>query len=291
MPGAGRTGTSTRSPTPHPASCGSGRSGSGRKVCGPVRGRVPAVALVLAAAAWWWSGIPVTAVAVLVTATPSPEASRLITRFRAEHSGLAEARAAVRDAADALSEGLGPHAEAAARTAGRLVAERLLPHERAEEHELYPALGPLVGSGAGMPRPNRSPPGSSGTCPAPLRYDRPSSTTCAPLSTAWRRYSPRTSSKKSRPTSRSPNLTTGEPRLHRLLGTTWKRRSLPSGDDFPGRNDFGPRSRHPRWQDTRLASPSREGDRSCRSNQRHGSPARCRSPHRTRPKPHPSTAR
>jgi len=80
----------------------------------------------------------------------SVEARRLITRFRAEHADLAEARAAVRHAADALSTGLTPAAEAEIRAAQRLLAGELLPHELAEEHELYPAVAPMVGGRDGI---------------------------------------------------------------------------------------------------------------------------------------------
>lgn len=77
---------------------------------------------------------------------PLPEgAAELIERFRAEHADLHQVRAAVRRAADALSDGLTPQAEHEIRQAHRLLVDRLLPHERAEEIALYPAIGPLVG--------------------------------------------------------------------------------------------------------------------------------------------------
>lgn len=77
-------------------------------------------------------------------------ARRLITRFRAEHADLTDARAAVRGAADMLSEGLTADAETRVRAARRVLADRILPHERAEEHELYPAVAPMVGGRAGI---------------------------------------------------------------------------------------------------------------------------------------------
>jgi heavy metal translocating P-type ATPase len=80
----------------------------------------------------------------------SVEARRLITRFRAEHTDLAVARAAVRRGADALSAGLTPAAEAEIRAAQRLLVDQLLPHELAEEHELYPAVAPMVGGREGI---------------------------------------------------------------------------------------------------------------------------------------------
>ncbi|WP_341771697.1 heavy metal translocating P-type ATPase [Actinophytocola oryzae] len=77
-------------------------------------------------------------------------ARRLITRFRAEHADLADARSAVRGAADALSGGLTPLARARVRAAHQALVDRILPHERAEEQELYPAVAPMVGGRAGI---------------------------------------------------------------------------------------------------------------------------------------------
>jgi heavy metal translocating P-type ATPase len=77
-------------------------------------------------------------------------ARRLITRFRGEHAGLADARAAVRDAADALSTGLTDEAQARVGAAHRVLVDRILPHERAEEQELYPAMAPMVGGRDGI---------------------------------------------------------------------------------------------------------------------------------------------
>ena len=69
-----------------------------------------------------------------------PETARLLARFDAEHTALREVRDAVRAAADGLHAGMTADAAEAVRHAHHLVTERLLPHERAEEHELYPAL-------------------------------------------------------------------------------------------------------------------------------------------------------
>lgn len=80
----------------------------------------------------------------------SVEARRLITRFRAEHADLGETRAAVRRAADALSAGLTPAGEAEIRAAQELLVDQLLPHELAEEQELYPAVAPMVGGREGV---------------------------------------------------------------------------------------------------------------------------------------------
>jgi heavy metal translocating P-type ATPase len=77
-------------------------------------------------------------------------ARRLITRFQAEHADLVDARAAVRGAADALSTGLTSEADARIRAVHHVLVDRILPHERAEEHELYPAVAPLVGGRDGI---------------------------------------------------------------------------------------------------------------------------------------------
>ncbi|MDF3149750.1 hemerythrin domain-containing protein, partial [Streptomyces sp. T21Q-yed] len=74
---------------------------------------------------------------------PSTEA--LIHRFAAEHDDLQDVLEAVRSAADRLSDSPGPEALAVVREVHRLLTERLLPHEYAEEHQLYPALAPTLG--------------------------------------------------------------------------------------------------------------------------------------------------
>ncbi|WP_107119002.1 heavy metal translocating P-type ATPase [Streptomyces bungoensis] len=81
------------------------------------------------------------------TARPalSPTAEALIHRFAAEHDDLQDVLEAVRDAADRLSGAPGPESLAAVEETHRLLDERLLPHEHAEEHELYPALAPTLG--------------------------------------------------------------------------------------------------------------------------------------------------
>ncbi|WP_089107356.1 heavy metal translocating P-type ATPase [Streptomyces hyaluromycini] len=74
---------------------------------------------------------------------PSTEA--LIHRFAAEHDDLRDVLETVRSAADRLSSDAGPESLAAVAEVHRLLTERLLPHEHAEEHELYPALAPALG--------------------------------------------------------------------------------------------------------------------------------------------------
>ncbi|MFX0577784.1 heavy metal translocating P-type ATPase [Nocardia nepalensis] len=64
----------------------------------------------------------------------------LVARFAREHERLHAARAAVRDAADALSRGPVPDADTALHQALDVLTADVLPHERAEETQLYPAL-------------------------------------------------------------------------------------------------------------------------------------------------------
>ncbi|HKS48528.1 MAG TPA: hemerythrin domain-containing protein [Amycolatopsis sp.] len=55
----------------------------------------------------------------------------------------------MRQAADALACGPGPDADAAVRHAYTLLTGQLLPHERAEETQLYPALTKVLGGPEG----------------------------------------------------------------------------------------------------------------------------------------------
>ncbi|GGQ54613.1 hypothetical protein Saso_24280 [Streptomyces asoensis] len=75
----------------------------------------------------------------------TPAAEALIHRFADEHHDLQDVLDAVRDTADRLSDAPGPAALTALEETHRLLVERLLPHEYAEEHELYPALAPTLG--------------------------------------------------------------------------------------------------------------------------------------------------
>ncbi|WP_367318752.1 heavy metal translocating P-type ATPase [Streptomyces sp. HUAS ZL42] len=75
----------------------------------------------------------------------TPAAEALIHRFAAEHDDLQDVLDSVRDAADRLSDTPGPKALAAVEETHHLLTERLLPHEYAEEHQLYPALAPTLG--------------------------------------------------------------------------------------------------------------------------------------------------
>ncbi|MFF4673822.1 heavy metal translocating P-type ATPase [Streptomyces sp. NPDC001279] len=75
----------------------------------------------------------------------TPTAEALIRRFASEHDDLQDVLEAVRAAADRLSDSPGPEAMEAVGETYRLLTERLLPHEQAEEHQLYPALAPALG--------------------------------------------------------------------------------------------------------------------------------------------------
>ncbi|MGW3600805.1 heavy metal translocating P-type ATPase, partial [Streptomyces sp. NPDC005167] len=77
--------------------------------------------------------------------TIEPATEQLIQRFAAEHDDLRDVIEAVRETADQLSETTGPQALDTVRHVDRLLTDRLLPHEYAEEHQLYPALAPALG--------------------------------------------------------------------------------------------------------------------------------------------------
>ncbi|MEU0133176.1 heavy metal translocating P-type ATPase [Streptomyces sp. NPDC006296] len=75
----------------------------------------------------------------------SPATEALIHRFASEHDDLRDVLDSVREAADRLSDTPGQAARTAVEEVHRLLTERLLPHEYAEEHQLYPALAPTLG--------------------------------------------------------------------------------------------------------------------------------------------------
>ncbi|MCP2329768.1 ATPase, P-type (transporting), HAD superfamily, subfamily IC/heavy metal translocating P-type ATPase [Actinoalloteichus cyanogriseus DSM 43889] len=81
---------------------------------------------------------------------------RMLRRFAAEHDELQPTRVAVRQAADALSGGPSPVADAELHRAHRLLVDHLLPHERAEERDLYPRVGALFGGQEAMSTMSRS---------------------------------------------------------------------------------------------------------------------------------------
>ncbi|OBF25130.1 heavy metal translocating P-type ATPase [Mycobacterium sp. ACS4331] len=82
-----------------------------------------------------------------LTLTSNTEA--LLRRFSAEHDELREVIALVRDSADRLVEAPDARALAAVKDVERQLEQRILPHEEAEENQLYPALAtPLRSSEA-----------------------------------------------------------------------------------------------------------------------------------------------
>jgi heavy metal translocating P-type ATPase len=79
---------------------------------------------------------------------PVPPATQaLLRRFGAEHDDLRQVLPLVRAAADALVAGPTPQAVDALHRARTALVERLVPHEDAEEAELYPALARTLGTG------------------------------------------------------------------------------------------------------------------------------------------------
>ncbi|KUI33913.1 ATPase P [Mycobacterium sp. IS-1496] len=76
-----------------------------------------------------------------------PATERLLRRFAAEHDELRETLPLLRDSADRLAAAPDAAALDSLTTVHRLLTDRILPHEAAEENELYPALARPLGSG------------------------------------------------------------------------------------------------------------------------------------------------
>ncbi|PYC82659.1 heavy metal translocating P-type ATPase [Streptomyces tateyamensis] len=75
-----------------------------------------------------------------------PDTEDLLNRFSAEHDDLRDALDILRDAADQVATGDRTQALATVRRAHHFLTDRILPHEDAEEHQLYPALSEPLGS-------------------------------------------------------------------------------------------------------------------------------------------------
>lgn len=75
------------------------------------------------------------------------DTERMLRRFAAEHDELRDTIGLLRDCADRLAHGPDAAALESLRTVHGLLTERILPHERAEETLLYPALARPLGSG------------------------------------------------------------------------------------------------------------------------------------------------
>lgn len=76
-----------------------------------------------------------------------PETEDMLRRFAAEHDELRDSVDLLRDAADRLVTGADRGALESVMRANAFLAERILPHEQAEESGLYPALARPLGSG------------------------------------------------------------------------------------------------------------------------------------------------
>ncbi|WP_422739045.1 heavy metal translocating P-type ATPase [Micromonospora sp. WMMD729] len=77
-----------------------------------------------------------------------PRTRELLARAAEEHAAVRDVLAGVRDAADlAATDPASPRCLPAVREAHRRLTERVLPHEAAEERQLYPALADPLGSG------------------------------------------------------------------------------------------------------------------------------------------------
>ncbi|WAC93803.1 heavy metal translocating P-type ATPase [Mycobacterium sp. Aquia_213] len=72
---------------------------------------------------------------------------QMLHRFAAQHDELRDAIGLLRDSADRLAAGPDAAALQSLAAAHALLTERILPHERAEEAQLYPALARPLGSG------------------------------------------------------------------------------------------------------------------------------------------------
>ncbi|PQE00307.1 heavy metal translocating P-type ATPase [Mycobacterium sp. EPG1] len=82
------------------------------------------------------------------TTVPLPADTEAMLRgFAAEHDELRETLAQIRDSADRLAQSPDDAALDSVRRTNRLLIERILPHERAEENTLYPALAAPLHSG------------------------------------------------------------------------------------------------------------------------------------------------
>jgi hypothetical protein len=81
-----------------------------------------------------------------------PDATRnLLRRFAVEHDELRDALALLLESADRLAAGITAEILPALHRVDRLLTDRILPHEQAEEAELYPALAAPLGAEATAP--------------------------------------------------------------------------------------------------------------------------------------------
>lgn len=74
----------------------------------------------------------------------------MLTRFSGEHDRLRDSLPMIRRTADLLHGGVSPDSLAALRKVYAFLTAELLPHELAEESQLYPALSGPLGSAEAM---------------------------------------------------------------------------------------------------------------------------------------------
>jgi hypothetical protein len=79
-------------------------------------------------------------------AVVDPATEALLRRFETEHSTLRPPLELIRETADELGETPSAASLDRLREVHGFLTERLLPHERAEEQRLYPAMGQVLGS-------------------------------------------------------------------------------------------------------------------------------------------------
>jgi heavy metal translocating P-type ATPase len=77
----------------------------------------------------------------------APDTEEMLRRFAAEHDEMRDAIGLLRDSADRLAAGPNAAALKSLTAAYALLTQRILPHEQAEETQLYPALAGPLGSG------------------------------------------------------------------------------------------------------------------------------------------------
>ena len=75
------------------------------------------------------------------------ETEDMLRRFASEHDELRDTITLLRDSADQLAAGVDSAALATLTRANAFLVEHILPHEHAEETQLYPALASPLGSG------------------------------------------------------------------------------------------------------------------------------------------------
>src|SRR5271166_3536907 len=151
------------------------------------------------------------------------ETQDMLRRFATEHDQLRDTLGLLREAADRLVAGNDPAALEAVARAHRFLTEQILPHEKAEDTQLYPALGRPLGSGEATATMSRTHAEIqrllTGSAPiwrcrrAPGRSSPTRSTTCWRASAAFTRCCDCTLCRRKKTT--SPSLTNLTPPMAR----------------------------------------------------------------------------